>query len=170
MSIVKAFSKEFYNELKDIRKKKILFFNGCFDILHLGHLKMINHLLLSKERNKYYVICGLNSDESVRKQNKSHPLVNDEMSRAQFLIELGIDKVIIFDEESPKTLLMNLIPDIVTKGDEYANKDYDEKEFLETIGCTIDYYNHINGYSTTDIYNTIAEQVTAKIRKQLGGN
>ena len=168
MSIIRAFSEDFYSQLKEIRKRDILFFNGCFDIVHLGHLKMINDIL--KMKNRYHIICGLNSDESVKAQNKSHPLVNDEISRAQFLIELGVSRVIIFDEETPKSLIMNLVPDVVYKGDEYRAKEYDEKEYLNYIKCNVNYYEHVAGYSTTDIYNTIAEQVKKDIRKQLGGN
>lgn len=168
MAIVKAFSSDFYQLLREMKKRDILFFNGCFDIVHLGHLKMIKDIL--KLKNRYHVICGLNSDISVRAQNKSHPLVNDEMSRAQFIQELGVDRVIIFDEETPKALLMNLIPDVVYKGEEYRDKDYDEKEYLRSIRCDINYYQHIAGYSTTNTYNTIAEQVKKDIRKQLGGN
>lgn len=168
MSIIKAFSENFYSQLREIRKRDILFFNGCFDIVHLGHLKMINDIL--KLKNRYHIICGLNSDISVRAQNKSHPLVNDEISRAQFLIELGVSRVIIFDEKTPKALLMHLAPDVVYKGEEYMKKDYDEKEYLRSIDCGINYYQHIAGYSTTDTYNTIAEQVKKDIRKQLGGN
>src|SRR6185312_17346027 len=103
--ILKAFDSKFFSELKGLRKNKLLFFNGCFDILHLGHIRMINEILELKKHG-YFVICGLNSDASVALQNKKHPLINDESTRAEILIELGIDYVILFDEKTPKELLM----------------------------------------------------------------
>lgn len=165
--ILRAFEGDFFKRLSSLRRKKILFFNGCFDMVHLGHLKMIKKMLNDRTSHGYTLICGLNSDKSVAKQNKSHPLINDENDRAEFLKELGVDYVIIFDEETPKELLMYLIPDKVYKDSSYYFKDYPEKEFLTTIGCQIICFETINGYSTTNIYNTIAEHVKNEIRRSI---
>lgn len=164
--ILKAFNDDFFKKLRDIRKKKILFFNGCFDIIHLGHVRMINEIVEYK-REGYSIICGLNSDLSVAKQNKSHPLVNNENARSKMLLELGVDCVITFDEETPKELLMYIMPDIVYKGSEYQFVDYYEKEFLNTIGSRIIYVQNVLGYSTTNIYNKIEEHVKDKIRRSI---
>jgi D-beta-D-heptose 7-phosphate kinase/D-beta-D-heptose 1-phosphate adenosyltransferase len=165
--ILKAFDNRFFIELVAIRKKKIIFFNGCFDLVHLGHVKMIKQMRKMANRDGYTLVCGLNSDQSVDKQNKSHPLINGEDDRADLLKELGVDIVIIFDEETPKELLMYLVPDVVFKGSDYYFKDYPEKEFLSAIKCRIINFETINGYSTTEIYNTIAEYVKEDIRKKV---
>lgn len=165
--IIKAFSNEYFNQLKLLRKKKILFFNGCFDILHVGHLTLINEIKKSKEINHYTLVCGLNSDESVKKQNKSHPLINDEKSRAKALELLGIDYVIIFDEDTPTSLLMSIIPDTVIKGSDYIKEDYAEKKFLVNSNILIKYVDIQYGYSTSKIYNKIAEYVKTQIRESI---
>ena len=108
--------------VEELRTKqiKIVFTNGCFDILHLGHIKYL-------EEAKSYgdvLILGLNSDSSVRKiKGESRP-INSQSDRAHILSALEVvDYVVIFDEETPYELISLIEPDILVKGGDYVNKD-----------------------------------------------
>jgi D-beta-D-heptose 7-phosphate kinase/D-beta-D-heptose 1-phosphate adenosyltransferase len=169
--IIKAFSDEYFFQLKTIRKHAIVMFNGCFDILHPGHMKLINRV---KEMKNYFgnntiIICAINSDESVKLQMKKHPLVNDEKSRAEMLLALGIDYVIIFEDENPLSLYMSIIPDCVVTTSGYYNAIENHKDllFCDRHGILIKHITITLGYSTTNIYNKIESQVKAKIKESL---
>lgn len=170
--ITKAFSHDYFKTLKRLKKYNIIFFNGCFDIMHPGHLSMINSIKgyaqykWGKNTN-YKIVCGLNSDESVRLQGKSHPLINSENDRAVFLEHLDIDNIFIFDEADPTALIMSLMPDVVVKGKDYLNKPYPEREFLLKADIEIKYIDLVTEYSSTNIYNKIAEYVKEDIRRTI---
>ena len=171
--IAKAFSNEYFQELLVIRKRNILFFNGCFDIIHPGHIHLINQIKKygrdTYSGNGFILVCGINSDESVKKQNKSHPLINNENERAYFLEKLGVDSVFIFDDEMPTSLIMSLMPNKIFKGWEYAEKDFHEKEFCNIAGIDIRYVDNIKGFSTTNIYNKIYDVAKEDIAKKIMG-
>jgi rfaE bifunctional protein nucleotidyltransferase chain/domain len=168
--IVKAFSEEYFKQLKYLRKNKIMFFNGCFDIIHLGHISLFNSIKGYAQykwpSSKYKIICGLNSDESVKFQEKCHPLINSQDDRAAFLEHLDID-VIIFDEKDPTALIMSLVPDIVCKGNDYLHVEYPEREFLRKADIEVKYISLLKGYSTTNIYNRIGQYVKQQIRESI---
>ena len=168
--ILKAFSEDYFKRLKNIRKHKIIFFNGCFDIMHVGHLAMINKIKGYAEMlwpsGNYKIICGLNSDESVKLQDKKHPLINSEKDRALFLEHLDVD-VIIFDEKDPSALLMSLVPDVVAKGLEYERKMYPERNFLIKSDIEVKYIRMEEGYSTSNAYNKIKSYVLDEIKERL---
>jgi D-beta-D-heptose 7-phosphate kinase/D-beta-D-heptose 1-phosphate adenosyltransferase len=165
--ILKAFSYDFFRELRILRRQPIVFFNGCFDIIHGGHIKLINRAKTLASNNNAKLVCGLNSDNSVSKLNKSHPLIHKEDDRARLLEDLGVDVILINDDETPTSLLMSLTPDYVIKGSDYQEKQYHEREFLEIINTKIIYIELADGLSTTNIYNKIEEQVKAKIKESL---
>lgn len=120
---------------------KKIFTNGCFDILHAGHL---NLLKFCKELDGY-VIVGLNSDESVKKlKGESRPIF-PEKERKMLLESLKfVDEVIIFDEETPLNLIKFIKPDIIVKGGDYTVEQVEGKDLAEVI-----IFETINGYSTT---------------------
>lgn len=168
--ICNAFSDEYFKTLLKLRKNNILFFNGCFDIIHPGHIDLINKIKKSGKyyyNNDYVIVCGLNSDESVKKQNKSHPLINSEKERAEFLISLGIDNVFIFDDETPTALIMSLMPDKIYKGYDYLCKNFHEKEFCQRTKIQINYLDLLAGYSTTNAYNKIYDIAKKDITKKI---
>jgi D-beta-D-heptose 7-phosphate kinase/D-beta-D-heptose 1-phosphate adenosyltransferase len=167
---LKAFSHEYFKALKEIRKKRIIFFNGCFDIIHPGHLALINKALSNKNlTNNAVVICGINSDESAKSQKKSHPLVNNETSRAEMLLALGVDHVIIFDDATPKNVIMSLMPDLVITTSEYSSRfgNCEDLDFCRGHDIDVISIATIAGYSTSSIYRKIEEQVKAKVRESL---
>lgn len=111
-------------------EKKVVFTNGCFDILHRGHVTY-----LAKAANLgSYLVVGLNSDESVKRQNKSPERpINDEDSRALVIASLEfVDLVVIFENDTPLDLIKLLKPSILVKGADYdaAEKDENSKQYI----------------------------------------
>ncbi len=102
---------------------KIVFTNGCFDIFHQGHLRILNDARQLAWPNGA-VVVGVNSDESVRRLKGSSRPIFDEDFRSQLLYNLRIvDHVIIFDEDTPAKLISMLRPDIIVKGGDYKESD-----------------------------------------------
>lgn len=140
--------KEILKSAKENNNPKIIFTNGCFDILHRGH---VEYLQKAKELGDL-LILGLNSDLSVKRLKGENRPINNEEDRAIVLSALEcVDFIIIFDEDTPFELLKNLKPDILVKGGDYKLENVIGKEFAkETV--LIDF---VDGYSTTKIINKI---------------
>ena len=134
--------------------RKVIFTNGCFDILHIGH---VSYLAAAKRLGDKLVI-GLNSDSSVRRlKGETRPLV-DQRARAGLLANLAaVNLVVIFDEETPEKLLSELKPDVLVKGGDYNADDVLGREFVSEVRIL----PFVDGYSTTDIVNRIADLVRA---------
>ena len=141
--------------------KKVVFTNGCFDILHEGHA---TYLALSADQGDKLVI-GLNSDASVRKQGKGDDRpVNSESSRALLLAALGfVDLVVLFDENTPLELIIEFQPDVLLKGADYDPDEVDEtsKRYIvgskevKSYGGMVDVIPLVEGFSTTSILKRI---------------
>lgn len=128
---------------EDILKNNIVFTNGCFDILHKGH---VDYLKKSKQLG-YKLIVGLNSDESVKKLKGSSRPVNNQNDRKTVLESLDcVDEVIIFEEETPINLIKQIKPDIITKGGDYEKHEVVGNELAEVIIIPF-----LKNYSTTRI-------------------
>ncbi|WP_304332676.1 D-glycero-beta-D-manno-heptose 1-phosphate adenylyltransferase [Brachyspira innocens] len=138
------------NLLSEYRKenKKIVFTNGCFDILHRGH---IEYLQKARELGDLLVL-GLNSDNSVKRLKGNDRPINNETDRAIVLSALEcINYISIFDEDTPLELIKIVKPDILVKGGDYKIEDVVGREFAkETV--LIDF---VDGYSTTNIIKKI---------------
>jgi D-beta-D-heptose 7-phosphate kinase/D-beta-D-heptose 1-phosphate adenosyltransferase len=128
-------------ELKS-RNKKIVFTNGCFDIIHVGH---ISYLETSKSFGDILIV-GLNSDKSVKAlKGKTRP-INSEKDRAQILAALeAVDYVVVFDENTPYELINTIKPDILVKGGDYKNKEIIGKDIVSEIKLV----DFIQGKSST---------------------
>lgn len=151
MAIVKKDNLE--DLLGNLKGKKIVFTNGCFDILHVGH---INYLKESKALGDVLIV-GLNSDSSVRKLKGENRPINCESDRAIILDELkSVDYVIIFDEDSPVDLLNIIKPDIYTKGADYTIDTLPEAPVVTKNGGHVEFIKFVNGKSTTNIVKSIA--------------
>ncbi len=142
--------------LKDLGEKfkRIVLTNGCFDLLHAGHVQY-----LEKARAKGdCLVVALNGDESVRKlKGKGRPL-NNEKSRAIVLAGLqAVDFVVVFPEERITSLIEELKPQVYVKGGDYALETLDkgEREALERIGCKIVLEKKVPGYSTSETLKKI---------------
>lgn len=149
--IKKEEAKEIIGKLKK-QNKKTVFTNGCFDILHVGHVRYL------RESSKYgdILIVGLNSDISVKKIKGDSRPINNENDRAEILAELEcVDFVVIFDEESPSKLIDELKPDIYTKGADYSLETLPERDIVLKNNIEVKFIKFVEGKSTTNIIKTI---------------
>lgn len=129
-------------------KKRLVFTNGCFDILHAGHAK---YLAKAREFGDILVV-GLNSDSSVKRLKGESRPINGEQDRAFILAALGVvDYVVIFDEDTPINLISALKPDILVKGADYEGKEVVGSEIVADVRLV----EFVEGKSTTNIVNRI---------------
>ena len=132
--------------------KKIVFTNGCFDVLHPGHIRS-----LEKARSLGdALIVGINSDESVRTlKGKGRPVI-PEQERAEILVNLEcVDAVLIFDEFTPQRVVAELLPDVLVKGGDWPGNQIVGREEVEAAGGKIVLVDVVPGYSTTEILKKI---------------
>jgi rfaE bifunctional protein nucleotidyltransferase chain/domain len=133
--------------------KKLVFTNGCFDILHRGH---IEYLSRASGLGEVFVI-GLNTDASVRKLKGPNRPAVDEDSRAFTLAAFEfVDFVVLFSEDNPCKLMRILRPDVWVKGGDYKNvEELPEYKLMMEFGGEVTILPFVEGFSTTDIYNKI---------------
>jgi len=133
--------------------KKIVFTNGCFDILHQGH---IDYLSKARDLGGALVI-GLNSDGSVKRLNKSPERpINKEQSRALVLAALVlVDAVVLFDEDTPYDLIKAIQPDILVKGADYKAEDIIGYDIVKAHGGEVATIELTEGFSTTELIKRI---------------
>ena len=125
-------------------KDKVVFTNGCFDIVHRGHLELLKYCsTLGK------VVVGLNSDQSVKKlKGSNRPFFSQEDRKFMLQSLKYVDQVIIFNQETPLQLIENLRPDFIVKGGDYTPGQVAGNEISQVI-----IFDYINGYSTTKVLN-----------------
>jgi len=151
----KIYSREELKKIIDRHRKegkKIVFTNGCFDILHVGHTR---YLTEAKKQGNILVL-GLNSDESVRSlKGKERPLI-PENERADVIAALeSVDYVTIFHELTPLEIIEYLKPDILVKGGDWKEKDVVGRELIEKWGGRVIIIPEVKGSSTTNIIEKI---------------
>ncbi|MCF6342822.1 MAG: D-glycero-beta-D-manno-heptose 1-phosphate adenylyltransferase [Bacteroidales bacterium] len=135
------------------RGKIIVFTNGVFDLLHLGH---IDYLSKAKDEGDILIV-GVNTDDSTRRLNKgkNRPLTNQQ-SRSTILASLlFVDAVVLFDEDTPYDLIKQIQPDILVKGSDYKAKDIVGYDIVSAKGGRVVPINFLKGYSTTAIEQKI---------------
>ncbi|HIQ89138.1 TPA: D-glycero-beta-D-manno-heptose 1-phosphate adenylyltransferase [Candidatus Galligastranaerophilus faecipullorum] len=134
------------------QNKVIVATNGCFDILHVGHVR---YLKKSKSFGDVLIV-GLNSDKSVRSIKGEGRPVNSEQDRAEVLCALeSVDYVVLFDEDSPKDLLEVIKPNIYTKGADYTLKTLPEADVILRNNGWVEFIDFVEGKSTTKIIDKI---------------
>jgi len=139
------------NSLKS-RGSKVVFTNGCFDILHVGH---VDYLEKAKRQGNILVV-GLNSDSSVKKIKGSARPINRQRDRARVLAALScVDYITIFSEDTPERLIKKLKPDIIVKGGDWKKKDIVGGSFVESLGGKVVTIPFVPGYSTTSLIKKI---------------
>lgn len=128
------------------RKKRVVFTNGCFDILHSGHIS----LLRKAKAEGDFLIVGLNSDASVRRLKGPERPVNNEQDRAWVLGECqSVDAVVVFEEDTPMRLIEAIRPDVLVKGADYTRERVVGHELVESYGGRIALIDLVEGKSTT---------------------
>ena len=144
-------SRELLHDLKSLGHK-IVFTNGCFDILHLGH---VTYLEQAKAKGDFLIV-GVNSDTSVQRLKGAERPIKDERSRASILAALSsVDMVIVFEEDTPIGLISAVIPAVLVKGGDYKKEDIVGADFVEDHGGSIEIIPFLEGHSSTDLINKI---------------
>lgn len=145
----KIVSRDFFveNAVK-LHRQKIVFTNGCFDVLHFGHV----HYLLQAKALGDILVVGLNSDDSVRRLKGPSRPINGEKERAFVLAALScIDYVVVFEEDTPKKLIETVRPDVLVKGGDYALDQIVGADFVTRNGGTVTTLPFVEGFSSTRI-------------------
>lgn len=133
--------------------KRIVFTNGCFDILHAGH---VDYLTQARDLGDILVL-GLNTDESVKRLNKGPERpINNEDARAKVLAGLGcVDAIVLFNEDTPYELINLVQPDVLVKGDDYKPEAIVGYDIVTARGGKVVTISFLQGFSTTNIVNKL---------------
>ncbi|MEO0260515.1 MAG: D-glycero-beta-D-manno-heptose 1-phosphate adenylyltransferase [candidate division WOR-3 bacterium] len=148
--------KEIVKKLKKERKK-IVFTNGCFDLIHKGHI----YLLKEAKKLGDVLIVGLNSDSSIKKiKGKGRPVLKEK--ERSFIIDniKGVDYVVIFNEKTPLKLIKEIKPDILVKGGDYKENEVVGGDFVKKRKGKVVIIPYLNGFSTTDLIGRIKYEGT----------
>ncbi len=141
-------------ELKS-QNKKIVFTNGCFDILHSGH---VQYLAEAKELGDV-LILGLNSDRSVKRLKGNERPINNERERATVLSALcSVSYIVIFEEDTPYMLINHIKPDILVKGGDWKPEEIVGSDIVKSYNGKVKSLSFIAGKSTTEIINKMKEK------------
>ena len=132
--------------------KTVVVTNGCFDILHVGHVR---YLQKTKSFADYLIVL-LNSDKSVRAIKGEGRPINTELNRAEILCALScVDFVVLFDENSPADLIDEIKPDVYTKGADYNMETLPEADVIRKNNIRVEFITFVEGQSTTNLINKI---------------
>ena len=136
--------------------RTIVFSNGCFDILHRGHVEY-----LSKAADLGDIlIIGLNTDDSVRRLKGPSRPVNDEKARAVVLAALeSVDAIMFFEEDTPYNLIKRVQPDVLVKGKDYKAEDIVGYDIVTAKGGKVETIELVEGFSTTNILNLSSKPI-----------
>lgn len=145
---------EIINRIKADRKK-IVFTNGCFDLLHVGHIR---YLAQAKKLGDFLII-GLNSDSSVKELKGEDRPINSFEDRATLLSAIeSVDLVIMFEEQTPENLIKDIVPDILVKGGDYNIEDIVGYQTVIQNGGQVKSLSFHDGYSSTNYINKIKKR------------
>lgn len=132
--------------------KKIAFTNGCFDILHKGHIFSLSEAASTAD----ILVVGLNADKSVKRLKGDARPINDENARALMLASLSmVDAVVLFEEDTPQNLIANLLPDVLVKGGDYTVDQIAGAKEVIANGGEVVINPIVEGYSTTNIIQAL---------------
>jgi len=146
--------KDNINIIKKIKaeRRKIVFTNGCFDLLHVGHIRYLSQ---AKKLGDFLII-GLNSDRSVKKLKGKDRPINSFEDRATLLSALNsVDLVIKFEEQTPENLIKDIVPDVLVKGGDYNIEDIVGYQIVIQNGGQVKTLSFYDGYSSTNYIDKI---------------
>ena len=134
--------------------KKVVFTNGCFDLLHPGHTR---YLCAARELGDHLVVA-VNSDRSVRAIKGPKRPIMPEQVRAELLAALGcVDTVLIFDEDNPLNVIRHILPDVLVKGGDWAEDAIIGSDVVKEAGGEVKRIPFVEGFSTTDLIEKIRD-------------
>jgi D-beta-D-heptose 7-phosphate kinase / D-beta-D-heptose 1-phosphate adenosyltransferase len=134
--------------------QKVVFTNGCFDLIHAGHITLLEH----SARLGDLLVLGLNSDRSVRQlKGEGRPVVSEDV-RALVLASLRVvDYVVLFDEETPQQLIEILVPDVLVKGGDYELDAIVGRDVVESAGGKVIRVPIVDGFSSTNLIQRLKD-------------
>jgi D-beta-D-heptose 7-phosphate kinase/D-beta-D-heptose 1-phosphate adenosyltransferase len=133
---------------------KIVFTNGCFDIIHRGHVELLRFARSLGD----VLVVGLNDDESVSRLKGENRPINTLEDRAFVLLSIRwVDFVVPFSEDTPERIIREISPDVLVKGGDYRIEDIAGADFVLSKGGRVEIFNYLEGYSTTSIIKKIWE-------------
>lgn len=134
------------------QRNSVAFTNGCFDILHYGHI----HYLAEAKQLGSKLIIGLNSFDSVQRLKGINRPINDDLTRSFLLASLElVDMVVVFEEDTPLNLISLLLPDVLVKGGDYEVSSIVGYDVVTKNGGKVEVLSFVDGYSTTSIEKKI---------------
>ena len=151
---MKFLFKENLNVINNLKseKKKIVFTNGCFDLLHVGHIRYLSNA----KKLGDFLIVGLNSDESVKILKGQNRPINKFEDRAMLLSALrSVDLVIMFEEQTPENLINKVVPNVLVKGGDYDIEDIAGYHTVIKNGGKVRTLDFYEGYSSTNYIKKI---------------
>jgi len=132
--------------------QKVVFTNGCFDLIHLGHVDYLEKARALGQK----LVLGLNTDDSVSRFKGSERPLQDQNSRARVLAAMQfIDLVVFFNEDTPFSLISELVPDVLVKGSDYLTENIVGADVVQKSGGVVKTIDFVPGYSTTRIVEKI---------------
>ena len=138
--------------LEENKNKKIVFTNGCFDILHLGHVEYLNE---AKSQGDVLIVA-INSDASVRELKGPDRPINNEADRGNMLLNLkAVDCVQVFTEQTPLEIIKLIKPNILVKGGDWRPDQIVGSDFVLSLGGTVKSLMFKNGYSTSNLIKAV---------------
>jgi D-beta-D-heptose 7-phosphate kinase / D-beta-D-heptose 1-phosphate adenosyltransferase len=144
-------------KVREVRRTggKIVFTNGCFDVLHYGHAYLLQY---ARARGDFLVL-GLNTDDSVRRQKgPGRPIISEDQRAYMLSLYPFVDAVVLFDEDTPLDLIEALRPDVLVKGGDYTPDTVVGHELVGSYGGEVAICPRIDGFSTTELVKKIREQ------------
>ncbi|MBL7130863.1 MAG: D-glycero-beta-D-manno-heptose 1-phosphate adenylyltransferase [Candidatus Omnitrophica bacterium] len=142
-----------------MQRKRVAFTNGCFDILHRGHVRYLEKAKLAAD----ILIVGLNSDQSVRRIKGRNRPINSLRERMEIVASLeSTDFITYFNENTPKRLIKELRPNLLIKGGDWKKKDIVGRDIIESYGGKAKTIAYIKGYSTSAAIERVCKGVHAK--------
>lgn len=143
-----------------VLSQTFVFTNGCFDILHPGHVALLAHA----KRQGHYLLVGLNSDRSVHALKGRGRPVQSEADRAAILAALtDVDGVFVFDDETPRSVIEALKPDVLVKGGDYKVEDVVGRETVEAAGGRVDIFPTVAEHSSTKLLSKQHAEMTRRV-------
>jgi len=147
-------------------RQRLVFTNGCFDVLHVGHVRYLTAARALGDR----LVVAINSDRTVRELKGNGRPVMREAERAEMLAALrAVDYVTVFDQVSPRALIAEVLPDVLVKGGDYALEEIHGREEVEAAGGRVVSLPFVEGSSTTSILERIKEGMNEGMRDEGGG-
>ena len=140
-----------------MNQRVIVFTNGCFDVLHPGHIELLKQAKARGAR----LIVGINSDESVRRiKGNNRPLFSQDERSAMLLALESVDEVRIFDEPTPESLIRAIAPDVLVKGGDWKMEQIVSRDIVEARGGVVRTIPLVPGLSTTSLIQRIRSTIT----------